>query len=84
VLPWALLVAGSVASLAPNVAVAEPSLIGRVIAARPSFALTASFELLTPGRARMDPSFRIYPSTGSGHDTASRAAAGHHKVRKAT
>jgi hypothetical protein len=46
-LPWALLVAGSVASLTANVAVAEPSLIGRVIAAWPSFALTASFELLT-------------------------------------
>ncbi len=47
VLPWALLVAGSVASLAANVAVAEPTLIGRLIAAWPSFALTASFELLT-------------------------------------
>ena len=47
VLPWALLVAGSIASLAANVAVAEPVLIGRVIAAWPSFALTASFELLT-------------------------------------
>jgi hypothetical protein len=46
-LPWALLVAGSVASLAANVAVAEPTLVGRVIAAWPSFALTASFELLT-------------------------------------
>ena len=44
VAPWALLVAGS---LAANVAVAEPSLTGRVIAAWPSFALTASFELLT-------------------------------------
>ena len=47
ILPWALLVAGSVASLAANVAVAEPGLIGRVIAAWPSFALTASYELLT-------------------------------------
>lgn len=47
VLPWALLVAGSVASLAANVAVAQPTLIGRVIAAWPSFALTASYELLT-------------------------------------
>jgi hypothetical protein len=46
-LPWALLVAGSVASLLANVAVAEPTLIGRVIAAWPSFALTASYELLT-------------------------------------
>src|SRR5215472_9652189 len=46
-LPWALLVAGSIAGLAANVAVAEPTLIGRVIAAWPSFALTASFELLT-------------------------------------
>jgi len=47
VLPWALLIAGSVASLAANVAVAEPTLIGRVIAAWPSFALTTSYELLT-------------------------------------
>jgi hypothetical protein len=47
VLPWALLVAGSAASLAANVAVAQPTLIGRVIAAWPSFALTASYELLT-------------------------------------
>jgi Protein of unknown function (DUF2637) len=46
-LPWTLLVAGSIASLAANVAVAEPTLIGRVIAAWPSFALTASYELLT-------------------------------------
>jgi hypothetical protein len=46
-LPWALLVAGSVASLAANVAVAQPTLVGRVIAAWPSFALTASYELLT-------------------------------------
>jgi hypothetical protein len=30
-LPWVLLVAGSVASLAANVAVAEPSLTGRAI-----------------------------------------------------
>ena len=57
-LPWALLVAGSVASLGANVAVAEPTLVGRVIAAWPSFALTASFELLTRqvrrGAARED------------------------------
>jgi hypothetical protein len=46
-LPWALLVAGSIAGLAANVAVAEPTLIGRVLAAWPSFALTASYELLT-------------------------------------
>jgi len=45
-LPWVLLVAGSVASLAANVAAAEPSLTGRVIAAWPSFALIASYELL--------------------------------------
>jgi len=33
-LPWALLVAGSTASLAANVAVAEPNSTGRLIAAR--------------------------------------------------
>ena len=45
-LPWGLLAAGSVASLAANVAVAEPAATGRVIAAWPSFALIASYELL--------------------------------------
>lgn len=43
-LPWALLI---IASVAANVAVAEPTLIGRVIVAWPSFALTVSYELLT-------------------------------------
>jgi hypothetical protein len=42
ILPWALLVVGSVASLAANVAVAEPTATGRVIAAWPSFALIAA------------------------------------------
>jgi hypothetical protein len=46
VLPWALLVVGSAASLAANVAVAEPTLTGRVIAAWPSFALIGAYELL--------------------------------------
>jgi hypothetical protein len=32
VLPWTLLVAGNAASLAANVAVAEPTVIGRVVA----------------------------------------------------
>jgi hypothetical protein len=45
-LPWALLAAGSVASLAANVAVAEPTATGRVIAAWPSFALIGPYELL--------------------------------------
>ncbi|WP_308198416.1 DUF2637 domain-containing protein [Actinomadura terrae] len=45
-LPWALLVTGSTASLAANVAVAEPSLVGRLIAAWPSAALIGSYELL--------------------------------------
>jgi hypothetical protein len=34
---------GSIASLPANVTVAEPTRIGRVIAAWPSFALTASY-----------------------------------------
>jgi hypothetical protein len=46
VLPWALLIVGAAASLAANIAVAEPTVTGRVIAAWPSFALTASYELL--------------------------------------
>jgi hypothetical protein len=46
ILPWALLVMGSTASLAANVAVAEPTMTGRLIAAWPSFALIGSYELL--------------------------------------
>jgi|SRR5580698_596460 hypothetical protein len=46
ILPRALLVAGSAASLTAKVAVAEPAATGRVIAAWPSFALIASYELL--------------------------------------
>lgn len=45
-LPWTLLVLGSAASLAANVAVAEPSVVGRLIAAWPSTALIGSYELL--------------------------------------
>jgi hypothetical protein len=46
VLPWVLLVVGSVASLAASVAVAEPTAAGRVIAAWPSFALISAYGLL--------------------------------------
>jgi hypothetical protein len=46
ILPWALLVTGSAASLAANVAVAQPNAVSRVIAAWPSFALIGSYELL--------------------------------------
>jgi Protein of unknown function (DUF2637) len=52
-LPWALLVVGSVASLAANVAVADPTATGRVIAAWPSFALSASRQ--RPGHPRNRP-----------------------------
>jgi hypothetical protein len=45
-LPWALLAVGSAASLAANVAVAQPTAAGRVIAAWPSFALIGAYELL--------------------------------------
>ncbi|NJP29342.1 DUF2637 domain-containing protein [Microbispora sp. SCL1-1] len=45
-LAWSLLVVGSLASLGANVSIAEPSLIGRIIAAWPSLALIGSYELL--------------------------------------
>ncbi|MEV4096248.1 hypothetical protein [Streptosporangium saharense] len=41
-LAWTLLVVGSQASLGANIAVAEPGLIGRIIAAWPSVALIGS------------------------------------------
>lgn len=47
-LPWLLLAAGSIASLSANVAVAEPTVTGRVIAASPSFALIGSYVIWSP------------------------------------
>lgn len=75
VLPWALLVFGSVASLAANVAVAEPTLIGRAIAAWPSFALTASFELLTRQVRRGAPRERESSADASAQGEAKAVAA---------
>jgi len=46
-LPWTLLVTGALASLAANIAVAEPAMAGQVIVAWPSFALTASIVILS-------------------------------------
>jgi len=86
-LPWALLVVGSAASLAANVAVAEATMTGRVIAAWPSFALIAAYELLMrqvrcaaeTASFRSEPnSFRSEPMTvsrsGGKHDSCQKAA----------
>ena len=45
-LPWSLLIIGSAASLAANVAVADPTAWSRIIHAWPSFALIGAYELL--------------------------------------
>ncbi|MBO3751266.1 DUF2637 domain-containing protein [Streptosporangiaceae bacterium NEAU-GS5] len=45
VFEWALPVISSLASLGANIAVAEPTMIGRIIAAWPSAALIGSYEL---------------------------------------
>lgn len=46
VLPWTLLISGSAASLAANVAVADSTVWLRIIHASPSFALIGAYELL--------------------------------------
>ncbi|MFD1939302.1 DUF2637 domain-containing protein [Nonomuraea mangrovi] len=45
-LAWLLLIVGSLASLGANVAVADATLIARIIAAWPSFALIGAYEML--------------------------------------
>ncbi|KAA9374834.1 hypothetical protein F5972_29975 [Microbispora cellulosiformans] len=52
-LPWILPIVGSLASLGANVAVADPSLIARIVAAWPSFALIGAYEMLL-GQIRQD------------------------------
>ncbi len=82
ILPWALLVVGGAASLAANVAVAQPTAAGRVIAAWPSFALIGAYELLmrqvrrsttASGKPQGHPRARIR-SRDSGGEVASRLA----------
>jgi hypothetical protein len=69
-LPWALLVVGSAGSLAANVAVAQPTAAGRVIAAWPSFALIGAYELL----------MRQVRRTEVGHNHESRVAGFPHEA----
>lgn len=45
-LPWTLLMLGSTASIAANIAVAEPSAVGRAVAAWPALALIGGMEML--------------------------------------
>ncbi|MGP4102533.1 DUF2637 domain-containing protein [Nonomuraea sp. KM90] len=46
VLPWLLLIASSLASIGANVAVAEPTVVARLIAGWPSLALIGAYEML--------------------------------------
>jgi hypothetical protein len=66
--PWALLLIGSAASLAVNVAVAEPTAYERMIAAWPSFALIGAYEPpCTSSAARWLPARRAGVSSGRLH-----------------
>jgi hypothetical protein len=76
ILPWALLVLGSMASLAANVAVADPTTAGRVIAGWPSFALIAAYELLMRQVRRAADAGISSPARLSRHRLAAAASAG--------
>ena len=45
-LPWIALLAGAAASIAANVAAAQPTFTGRAVAAWPPIALALAYELL--------------------------------------
>jgi Protein of unknown function (DUF2637) len=86
VLPWALLVVGSAASLAANVAVAQPTLAGRVIAAWPSFALIGAYELLMrqvrrSAAGKLEPQLRK-PGPQVSHSESRTTVAGRSRARR--
>jgi hypothetical protein len=60
-LPWTLLIVGSLASLAANVAVANPTTVSRLIAAWHSFAFVGAYHLLQ-GQLRIGPTSPIAPT----------------------
>lgn len=71
-LPWTLLIVGSLASLAANVAVADPTVISRLIAAWPSFAFVGAYHLLQ-GQLRIGRIDPIVPTDGPETDPRGRA-----------
>ena len=81
VLPWALLVVGSAASLTANVAVAQPTAAGRVIAAWPSFALIGAYELLMR-QVRRSAAGRDKPQSRRPGSRSSPQGAGETQVRR--
>ncbi|MGW4964081.1 DUF2637 domain-containing protein [Nonomuraea sp. NPDC004186] len=72
-LAWTLLIIGSLASLGANVAVADPSIIARIVAAWPSFALIGAYEMLM-GQVRQareaQKSAEEHAPTSVGHSSA--------------
>jgi hypothetical protein len=72
VLPWALLGVDSVASLAGNVAVAQPPAAGRVIAAGPSFALIGAYGLLMRQAVTERPAATSHRVLSRRHDCLAR------------
>ncbi|MFC4914082.1 DUF2637 domain-containing protein [Actinomadura gamaensis] len=62
-LAWTLLIIGTLASLAANVAVAEPTTTGRIIAAWPSFALVGAYEMLMSQLRSRAPAGTARPGT---------------------
>ncbi len=67
--PWTLLAVSSLASLGANVAIAEPALIARLIAAWPSFALIGAYEMLM-GQVRQSHAVRMLAENGAGRDVS--------------
>ncbi|MFI0420518.1 DUF2637 domain-containing protein [Spongiactinospora sp. 9N601] len=89
-LPWLFLIISSGASLAANVAIAEPTFTARIIAAWPSLALIGAYEMLMRmirHTARQQPPTRTAPypqpvdKPESSHD--GHAASGRHLQREA-
>ncbi|QVQ53397.1 DUF2637 domain-containing protein [Spiractinospora alimapuensis] len=79
VLPWSLLILGSLASLAANVAVADPTVWSRIIHAWPSVALIGSYELLMRqfrGAASIRDAHAVRTQTNDDQANDDRAAGG--------
>jgi Protein of unknown function (DUF2637) len=81
-LAWTAMLAGLTASLAANVAGAEPTLVGRLVAAWPPVALLLAYELLMQqvrANSRRDTAGRTSPPQPSA--TPGRRSAGRHSTQ---
>ncbi|MGW0808917.1 DUF2637 domain-containing protein [Nonomuraea sp. NPDC002799] len=82
-LPWALLIVSGLASIGANVAVAEPTVIARLIAGWPSLALIGAYEMLMCQVRQSAARLGTRPERSSGESASQQSSEGERALQRA-